>query len=103
LIRTLSTIDCARAHPQSGHSYAMERLMIRSTQWYLWCLKPAMGAMVGLVFALAIELGLISLGAGEPAKVDLNLRLLVLGGMAAFFSEGVFERVRSKVEGRVPR
>jgi hypothetical protein len=68
--------------------------------WYLWCLKPAVGAMVGLVLALAIELGLTSLGTGDAAKVDLNLRLLVLGGIAGLFSEGVFERVRSGVDGR---
>src|SRR5262249_8265093 len=68
--------------------------------WCLWCLKPVVGAMVGLVLALAVELGLTSLGAGDAAKVDLNLRLLVLGGIAGLFSEGVFERVRSRVEGR---
>lgn len=68
--------------------------------WYLWCLEPVVGAMVGLILALAIELGLISLGAGEGAKVDINLRLIVLGGIAGFFSEGVFERIRSAVERR---
>ncbi|HEV8430682.1 MAG TPA: hypothetical protein VGQ41_22460 [Pyrinomonadaceae bacterium] len=67
--------------------------------WYLWCLKPAVGAMVGLVLALAIELGFISLGAGE-ARVNVNLRLLVLGGIGGFFSESVLERIRSKVERR---
>jgi hypothetical protein len=69
--------------------------------WYLWCLKPAAGAMVGLVLALAIELGLISLGAGETQK-DMNLRLLVLGGIGGFFSEVIFERIRSAVERRGP-
>ena len=69
--------------------------------WYLWCLEPAMGAMVGLVLALTVELGLISLGAGgQGAQVDINLRLLVLGGLAGFFSEAFFERVRSAVESR---
>jgi hypothetical protein len=66
--------------------------------WYLWCLQPAVGAMVGLVSALAIELGLISLGAGEAGKADINLRLLVLGGIGGSFSESIFERIRSTVE-----
>jgi hypothetical protein len=66
--------------------------------WYIWCLEPAVGAMVGLVLALAIELGLISLGAGGAAKVDINLRLLVLGGMGGFFCESFLERIRSSVE-----
>jgi hypothetical protein len=63
--------------------------------WYLWCLKPVVGAMTGLVLALAIELGLLSLGAGSNAQVDRNLRLLVLGGISGFFSERVFEYMRS--------
>jgi hypothetical protein len=66
--------------------------------WYLWCLEPAVGAMVGLVLALAIELGLMSLGAGEAAKADINLRLLVLGGIGGFCFESVLERIRSTVE-----
>lgn len=66
--------------------------------WYLWCLQPAVGAMVGLVSALAIELGLISLGAGGAANADINLRLLVLGAIGGSFSESVFERIRSKVD-----
>jgi hypothetical protein len=66
--------------------------------WYLWCLQPAVGAMVGLVSALAIELGLISLGAGDAAKADINLRLLVLGGIGGAFSESVFQRIGSRVE-----
>ena len=68
--------------------------------WYVWCLEPAVGATVGLVLALSAELGLIALGAGEPARVDANLRLLVLGGIGGFFWESVFERMRSTVEGR---
>jgi hypothetical protein len=64
--------------------------------WYLWCLKPAVGAMVGMIAALSIELGVISLGAGEAAKGDLNLRLLVLGGIGGFFSERAFESFRKK-------
>ena len=63
--------------------------------WYLWCLKPAVGATVGLVLALAIQLGLVSLGAGEDGRVDTNLRLLLLGGIGGFFCENVFERMRS--------
>ncbi len=73
--------------------------------WYLWCLKPAVGAMVGLVMALAIELGLISLGAGEAARGDINLRLLVVGGIAGFFPK-VFSSAcapRSKLAAPTPR
>jgi len=68
--------------------------------WYLWGLKPAVGAMVGLVFGLAIELVLVSLGAGGAANADINLRLVVFGGIGGFFSEGFFERVRSGMERR---
>lgn len=66
--------------------------------WHLWCLQPAVGAMVGLVFALAIEFGLISLGAKVAARIDVNPLLLVFGAIGGFFSEGVFLRIRTTVE-----
>ena len=67
--------------------------------WYLWCLKPAVGAMVGLVLGLAIELGLLSLGGGDGTRVDINLRLLVVGGIAGLFSERLFERMQASIGG----
>ena len=59
--------------------------------WYLWCLEPLVGAAVGPVFAFAVGIGLVSVG--EPSKLtaDVSLRLLVLGGLAGFFWESVFE------------
>jgi hypothetical protein len=68
--------------------------------WYLWCLEPLVGAAVGLVFALAVGIGWVSVS--EPSKLtaDVSLRLLVLGGLAGFFWEGVFERMRRVVQPR---
>jgi hypothetical protein len=62
--------------------------------WYLWCLEPLVGAAVGLVFALAVGIGLVSLGTTSTPTWDGNIRLLVLGGLAGFFFEGAFERIR---------
>ena len=68
--------------------------------WYLWCLKPLVGAAVGLVFALAVGIGLVSLSTLPNPTADVSLRLLVLGGFGGFFSEGVFERMLRVVQPR---
>jgi hypothetical protein len=60
--------------------------------WQIWCLKPLVGATAGMIFALAIDFGLISLGAtGTPnVDADADYRMLVLGGLSGFFSDARF-------------
>jgi hypothetical protein len=69
--------------------------------WHIWCLKPLVGATAGMIFALAIEFGLISLGA-KDTSVDGNFRMLVLGGLSGFFSDGMFQRLRTEIDRRAP-
>lgn len=70
--------------------------------WHIWCLKPLVGATAGMTFALAIDFGLTSLGAAGTPGVDANLRMLVLGGLSGFFSDGIFQRLRAEVDRRRP-
>jgi hypothetical protein len=67
--------------------------------WQIWCIKPLVGATAGMTFALAIDFGLTSLGARAPG-VDADFRMLVLGGLSGFFSDGILQRLRAQVERR---
>jgi hypothetical protein len=68
--------------------------------WHIWCLKPLVGATAGMIFALAIDFGLTSLGAARTPDVDPDFRMLVLGGLSGFFSDGIFQRLRAEVDRR---
>jgi hypothetical protein len=64
--------------------------------WYLYFVKPLLGATLGLLFALVVELGLVSLG-GDVAEGKRAIRLVALGGMAGLFAENVLHRMRAAV------
>ena len=51
-----------------------------------------MGATLGLLFALAVELGLLGLG-GDIAEDKRFLRLVVTAGLAGLFAENVLQRL----------
>jgi hypothetical protein len=66
--------------------------------WYLFFVKPIIGATLGLLFGLAAELGLIAL-AGEVKNEDQHaIRLVVLAGMAGLFAENVHHRLEALVK-----
>ena len=61
--------------------------------WYLYFVKPLVGATLGLIFALTIDIGLITLG----AKIDDSkhtTRLVVMAAMAGLFAENVLSRLQ---------
>jgi hypothetical protein len=68
--------------------------------WHIWCLKPLVGATAGMIFAVAIDFGLTSLGAGGTENGDANFRMLVLGGLSGFFSDSIFQRLRAEIDRR---
>jgi uncharacterized membrane protein YsdA (DUF1294 family) len=60
--------------------------------WELFFVKPFVGATLGLLFALAVELGLLGLG-GDIAEDKRFLRLVVTAGLAGLFAENVLQRL----------
>ena len=60
--------------------------------WELFLVKPFVGATLGLLFALAVELGLLGLG-GDIAEDKRFLRLVVTAGLAGLFAENVLQRL----------
>jgi len=62
--------------------------------WHLYFIKPLVGATLGLLFALAVDLGLIGLG-GEVGTEDKHLmRLVVMAGLAGLFAENVLQKLQ---------
>ena len=61
--------------------------------WQLFFVKPLMGATLGLLFALAVDLGLLGLGDIEGDK--RFMRLVVTAGLAGLFAENVLQRLES--------
>jgi len=51
------------------------------------------GATLGLIFALAIELGLLGVG-GEVDADKSSMRLVVGAGLAGLFAENVLQRLQ---------
>jgi hypothetical protein len=90
----------------TGHSspWAKDMLRLKSLDqmeddfdplevWYLYFVKPLVGATLGLIFALTIDIGLITLG----AKIDdgkHTTRLVVMAAMAGLFAENVLSRLQ---------
>ena len=61
--------------------------------WQLFFVKPLVGATLGLLFALAVDLGLLGLG-GDIAEGDKrSMRLVVTAGLAGLFAENVLQRL----------
>ena len=61
--------------------------------WHLYFVKPLVGATLGLIFALAIELGLLGVG-GEVDADKSSMRLVVGAGLAGLFAENVLQRLQ---------
>jgi hypothetical protein len=62
--------------------------------WQLFFVKPFVGATLGLLFALAVDLGLLGLGGGDIAELDKrSMRLVVTAGLAGLFAENVLQRL----------
>jgi hypothetical protein len=59
--------------------------------WQLFFVKPLVGATLGLLFALAVDLGLLGLGDIEGDK--RFMRLVVTAGLAGLFAENVLQRL----------
>jgi hypothetical protein len=62
--------------------------------WHLYFIKPLVGATLGLLFALAADLGLISLGGEIVDEGKHSMRLVVTAGMAGLFAENVLHRLQ---------
>jgi hypothetical protein len=62
--------------------------------WYLYFVKPLVGATLGLIFALAVNLGLIGLGGEIGSEGKLSIRLVVTAGLAGLFAENVLHRLQ---------
>ena len=67
--------------------------------WHLFFVKPLLGGTLGLLFALVIDLGLISFGA-DATTDKAPLRNAVVGGLAGLFAENVLHRMRYVVTGQ---
>lgn len=74
--------------------------------WYLYLIKPAAGATLGFLFAVGVELGLITLGGVESsADTKAVLRAIGAGGFAGLFMENAMHWLRRNTikEGRNSR
>jgi hypothetical protein len=62
--------------------------------WQLFFVKPLIGATLGLLFALALDLGLLGLGGDIAGAEDKRfMRLVVTAGLAGLFAENVLQRL----------
>jgi len=62
--------------------------------WHLYFVKPLVGATLGLLFALAVELGLLGLGGNTVDADRSSMRLVVAAGLAGLFAENVLQRLQ---------
>jgi len=66
--------------------------------WYLLFVKPLLGSTLGLLLALVIDLGLISLANETKVNADrAQLRATAAGGLAGLFAENVLHSMRRLV------
>ncbi len=64
--------------------------------WHLYFVKPFVGASLGLLFALALDLGLLGLGGDREANQS-PMRLVVAAGLAGLFAETVLPKLQELV------
>jgi hypothetical protein len=62
--------------------------------WHLYFMEPLVGATLGLLFALAVDLGLISLGGDIGSEDKRMMRLVVMAGLAGLFAENVLHKLQ---------
>ena len=62
--------------------------------WHLYFVKPLVGATLGLLFALAVDLGLHGLGGGLVEGDKRSMRFVVTAGLAGLFAENVLQRLQ---------
>lgn len=62
--------------------------------WHLYFVKPLVGATLGLLFALAVDLGLLGLGGDVVDANKRSMRLVVAAGLAGLFAENVLQRLQ---------
>jgi hypothetical protein len=63
--------------------------------WHLYLVKPAAGATLGFLFAVGVELGLITLGGVQPSPdPKATLRVVVAAGLAGLFMENAMHGLR---------
>ncbi len=61
--------------------------------WHLYFIKPLLGATLGLLFAVAVDLGL--LGLGGIAEGDKRfMRLVVTAGLAGLFADNALQKLQ---------
>jgi hypothetical protein len=65
--------------------------------WQLFFVKPLLGATLGLLFALAVELGLLGLGGDTLAVERRAMRFVVTAGLAGLFAENVLQKLQGLV------
>jgi len=67
--------------------------------WHLFFVKPLLGSTLGLLLALVIDLGLISLvnETSADSAERAPLRATAIGGLAGLFAENVLHRMRRLV------
>lgn len=78
---------------KAGEEEKMEDDYDPLESWHLYFVKPLVGATLGLLFALAIELGLLGLG-GEGDADQRSMRLAVAAGLAGLYAENVLQRLQ---------
>lgn len=67
--------------------------------WHLYLIKPAAGATLGFLFAVGVELGLITLGGVDSAPdTKAMLRAVVAAGLAGLFMENAMHGLRRHTE-----
>jgi len=71
--------------------------------WYLYFVKPFIGLTLGLLFALAIDLGLLSLTGQTDGQSNHPLRLVATAGLAGLFAESAWHRLQHVMESGKPR
>ena len=70
--------------------------------WYLYFVKPFVGLTLGLLFALALDLGLFSLTGQTDAQGSRPLRLVATAGLAGLFAESAWHRLRHVIDSDKP-
>jgi hypothetical protein len=61
--------------------------------WHLYFIKPFLGATLGLLFAVGVDLGLLGLG-GIADGDKRFMRLVVTAGLAGLFADNALQRLR---------
>jgi hypothetical protein len=61
--------------------------------WHLYFIKPFLGATLGLLFAVGVDLGLLGLG-GTADGDKRFMRLVVTAGLAGLFADNALQRLK---------